>query len=195
MNCIHKKMTEQTPLNLKPTASSSRVGPRPVPTASLLKPWEFDYSPSPDGKDLNLLIMFHGLGTSARRIRLEDADLTQSLGDTKGPFFKLAKSFNLPGTAVLSLQAPTPCVPPRTSCSHAANPAQNTLLGDAGALLMVQHFRPDVQPITEPRPYTCDPTSTATPAGAGQPRGRMGPYGYPPVRVGSRRDDGARIGI
>lgn len=49
-------------IKLKPVeaeASSSK----PQPTKSLLKPWEFDYSPSPDGKDLNLLIMFHGLGT------------------------------------------------------------------------------------------------------------------------------------
>lgn len=50
-------------LNLKPVeneASSSK----PTPTPSVLKPWEFEYTPSKDGKDLNLLIMFHGLGKS-----------------------------------------------------------------------------------------------------------------------------------
>jgi hypothetical protein len=55
--------TMSSELNLKPVkneASSSR----PQPTASILKPWEFDYTPSKDGKDLNLLIMFHGLGKS-----------------------------------------------------------------------------------------------------------------------------------
>jgi hypothetical protein len=50
-------------LNLKPVKNGAS-GSRPQPTASILKPWEFDYAPSKDGKDLNLLIMFHGLGKS-----------------------------------------------------------------------------------------------------------------------------------
>ncbi|RSH82279.1 hypothetical protein EHS25_005989 [Saitozyma podzolica] len=79
-----------TPLNLRLAASSSSAGPRPIPTQSLLKPWTFDYTPSRDGKDLNLLILFHGLG------------------DSKGPFSKLGTSLNLPSTAVLVLNAPLP---------------------------------------------------------------------------------------
>jgi len=50
-------------LNLKPVKNEAS-GPRPQPSASILKPWKFDYAPSKDGKDLNLLIMFHGLGKS-----------------------------------------------------------------------------------------------------------------------------------
>ncbi|GAA5945731.1 hypothetical protein JCM3775_005898 [Rhodotorula graminis] len=46
------------------------------------------YSPSPDGVNLNLLVLLHGLG------------------DTAAPFAQLSKSLNLPQTAVLSLKAP-----------------------------------------------------------------------------------------
>jgi len=67
-------------------ASSSRT--KPVPSSSVLKPWDFDYAPSPDGKDANLLIMFHGMG------------------DTKTAFAGLGRQLNLPSTAILSLQAP-----------------------------------------------------------------------------------------
>ncbi|WWD19227.1 hypothetical protein CI109_103685 [Kwoniella shandongensis] len=78
-------------LNLRPVASSSSSSTsKPIPSPSLLKPWDFSYSPSPDGKDVNLMIMFHGLG------------------DTKAPFFNLAKQLNLPSTAILSLSAPDP---------------------------------------------------------------------------------------
>jgi len=58
-------------LNLRPVASSSS-GPKPVPSASHLTPWQFEYMPSPDKKDLNLVIMFHGLGmsSSVTRVRL-----------------------------------------------------------------------------------------------------------------------------
>ncbi|ORY35700.1 hypothetical protein BCR39DRAFT_511584 [Naematelia encephala] len=82
-----------TELNLRPVASSSSStssSSKPIPTSSLLKPWDFTYSPSQTGKDLNLLIMFHGLG------------------DTKLPFSNLGRQLNLPHTAVLSLQAPNP---------------------------------------------------------------------------------------
>ena len=50
-------------LTLRPVPSSSAAtGAKAIPTSSILKPWQFEYAPSPDGKDLNLLIMFHGLG-------------------------------------------------------------------------------------------------------------------------------------
>ncbi|KAI9474052.1 MAG: Phospholipase/Carboxylesterase-domain-containing protein [Benjaminiella poitrasii] len=49
---------------------------------------KFDYSPSQDGIDFNLLIFLHGLG------------------DTKKPFFNLGKKLQLPQTAILSVQAP-----------------------------------------------------------------------------------------
>ncbi|WWC63491.1 uncharacterized protein I303_106094 [Kwoniella dejecticola CBS 10117] len=83
-------------LNLRPidpSSSSSRKSKakaKAIPSASTLKPWDFSYSPSADGYDKNLLIMFHGLG------------------DSKIPFFNLAKQLNLPSTAVLSLSAPDP---------------------------------------------------------------------------------------
>ncbi|KAK4683598.1 hypothetical protein P7C73_g6640, partial [Tremellales sp. Uapishka_1] len=43
------------------SSSTSATSSKPIPTASILSPWDFSYQPSPDGKDLNLLIMFHGL--------------------------------------------------------------------------------------------------------------------------------------
>ncbi|WVQ79737.1 hypothetical protein IAT38_001837 [Cryptococcus sp. DSM 104549] len=80
-----------TSLNLRPVASSSTFQlSKPHPAPSLLKPWDFSYMPSPDGKDRNLLVMFHGLG------------------DTKAAFMNLAKQLNIPATAVLSLTAPDP---------------------------------------------------------------------------------------
>ncbi|WVF67496.1 hypothetical protein IAT40_002252 [Kwoniella sp. CBS 6097] len=80
-----------TSLNLKPVSSSgSQHKPKPHPTSSALKPWDFSYASSIDGSDKNLLIMFHGLG------------------DSKTPFFGLGKQLNLPSTAVLSLSAPDP---------------------------------------------------------------------------------------
>ncbi|KAK9763453.1 hypothetical protein K7432_009839 [Basidiobolus ranarum] len=48
----------------------------------------FQYSPSPDGVDENLLIFFHGLG------------------DTEKPFFQLGQSLKLPQTAIISIKAP-----------------------------------------------------------------------------------------
>ncbi|WWC71392.1 uncharacterized protein I206_105347 [Kwoniella pini CBS 10737] len=82
-----------TSLNLRPIASSSsssKSNQKPIPSPSSLAPWDFSYSPSPDGHDKNLLIMFHGLG------------------DSKIPFFNLGKQLNLPSTAILSLSAPDP---------------------------------------------------------------------------------------
>jgi hypothetical protein len=61
LDCTSTTMSSE--LNLKPVKDEAS-GSRPQPTASILKPWEFDYAPSKDGNDLNLLIMFHGLGKS-----------------------------------------------------------------------------------------------------------------------------------
>ncbi|KAK8854632.1 hypothetical protein IAR55_003371 [Kwoniella newhampshirensis] len=80
-------------LNLRPvdtSSSSSSSKTKAIPSPSSLKPWDCSYASSPDGKDVNLLIMLHGLG------------------DTKTSFFNLAKQLNLPSTAVLSLSAPDP---------------------------------------------------------------------------------------
>ncbi|KAK1927291.1 hypothetical protein DB88DRAFT_543735 [Papiliotrema laurentii] len=88
-------------LNLRPVQSSqtsSASSSKPIPAPSILKPWQFSYASSPDGKDLNLLIMFHGLG------------------DTKEPFANLGRQLNLPSTAVLSLQAPDPIPLMETPC-------------------------------------------------------------------------------
>ncbi|KAI9637618.1 uncharacterized protein MKK02DRAFT_36495 [Dioszegia hungarica] len=79
-----------TDLKLRPV-NDGASGSRPLPSASILRPWIFDYAPSPDGKDVNLLIMLHGLAR---------------IGDNKAPFAQLGKSLNLPCTAVLSLQGP-----------------------------------------------------------------------------------------
>lgn len=49
-------------LNLRSVSSSASPTSKPIPSPSLLKPWDFSYASSPDGKDRNLLIMFHGLG-------------------------------------------------------------------------------------------------------------------------------------
>lgn len=51
-------------LNLHPATPSRSIGKRPAPKAADLAPWTFQYASSPDGKDINLLIMFHGLGMS-----------------------------------------------------------------------------------------------------------------------------------
>jgi hypothetical protein len=56
-------------LNLRPVSSSTAAsGSKTIPTSSILKPWQFEYASSPDGKDLNLLIMFHGLGLSSENV-------------------------------------------------------------------------------------------------------------------------------
>ncbi|KIR54686.1 hypothetical protein I315_02567 [Cryptococcus gattii Ru294] len=81
-------------LNLRSVSSSASPTSKPIPSPSLLKPWDFSYASSPDGKDRNLLIMFHGLG--------------RSLGDNKMSFFNLAKQLNLPSTAIISLAALDP---------------------------------------------------------------------------------------
>ncbi|KAH9030502.1 hypothetical protein EDB85DRAFT_1426829 [Lactarius pseudohatsudake] len=66
-------------------ATRPKVKPPPQSTA-ISAP--FDYSPSDDGTDENLLVLLHGLG------------------DTHLPFGKLGRSFKLPQTATLALRAP-----------------------------------------------------------------------------------------
>lgn len=56
-------MSSSTPLTLKP-ATPTPAAKKAVPTRAQLAPWDFDYRSAPDGKDANLLIMFHGLGES-----------------------------------------------------------------------------------------------------------------------------------
>ncbi|KAF7720867.1 hypothetical protein EC973_005888 [Apophysomyces ossiformis] len=69
------------------SASSNNKAPRPDQTKCKLK---FDYAPSSDNVDLNLLILLHGLG------------------DTSKPFARLASKLKLPQTATLAVQAPEP---------------------------------------------------------------------------------------
>ncbi|KAI0796401.1 hypothetical protein BC629DRAFT_1592623 [Irpex lacteus] len=64
---------------------SLKVKPRPKSSAITVP---FDYNPSDDGTDENLLILLHGLG------------------DTHIPFGKLGRSLKLPQTATLALRAP-----------------------------------------------------------------------------------------
>lgn len=78
---LHLREAE-TPVD---AAARPRVKPPPQPTA-IAAP--FDYSPSDDGTDENLLVLLHGLG------------------DTHLPFGKLGRSFKLPQTATLALRAP-----------------------------------------------------------------------------------------
>lgn len=81
--------TMPPPINLRPIrATTPKI--HPPPTSST---WKFEYAPSHDGKESNLLLMLHGLG------------------DTCKPFFELGKQFKLPATCVLSLQAPFPYAP------------------------------------------------------------------------------------
>lgn len=105
-------------LNLRPVSSSASLISKPIPSPSLLKPWDFSYNSSPDRKDRNLLIMFHGLGRckvsrehyrDSQKYMLNNSKLiVRLLGDNKASFFNLAKQLNLPSTAVLSLTALDP---------------------------------------------------------------------------------------
>ena len=70
-------------------------------------PGQFFYVPSEDGTDENLLILLHGLGTTAVLYPvLKLIDNHGRSGDTHLPFAKLGKSLKLPQTAILSLRAP-----------------------------------------------------------------------------------------
>jgi len=67
------------------SSSGPRVKPPPKTNAISVP---FEYTPSDDGTDENLLILFHGLG------------------DTHVPFARLGKQLMLPQTATLALRAP-----------------------------------------------------------------------------------------
>lgn len=54
--------TVGTDLTLKPVQTSKSAGKKPALQKGDLAPWTCEYLPSGDGKDENLLIMFHGLG-------------------------------------------------------------------------------------------------------------------------------------
>ncbi|KAI7863418.1 Alpha/Beta hydrolase protein [Spinellus fusiger] len=71
----------------------------PLPQASKCQ-LVFDYQPSQDGIDLNLLILLHGLGISSC--------IFVNVGDTKAPFAKLGSHLKLPQTATMAVQAPFP---------------------------------------------------------------------------------------
>ncbi|KAJ9098179.1 hypothetical protein QFC21_004508 [Naganishia friedmannii] len=58
-----------TSLNLRPVASTGPTSTtHPAPQPSRIDPWKFQYSGSKDGKQANLLVMFHGLGANMRTL-------------------------------------------------------------------------------------------------------------------------------
>ncbi|CAH7690581.1 hypothetical protein BY996DRAFT_6417543 [Phakopsora pachyrhizi] len=74
-------------LDIKPTSTTSAS--KPYPQFNEIRPAPiFEYLPSLDGLDSNLLVILHGLG------------------DTEKPFVKLAQKLNLPQTAILTLRGP-----------------------------------------------------------------------------------------
>lgn len=80
---------------------SNRVKPRPKSSSI---PVPFDYCPSDDGTDENLLILLHGLGGPNGIFVAFISNMIT--GDTHIPFGKLGRSFKLPQTATLALRAP-----------------------------------------------------------------------------------------
>ncbi|EFP89677.1 uncharacterized protein PGTG_15640 [Puccinia graminis f. sp. tritici CRL 75-36-700-3] len=75
-------------LHLHPPTASRSAATKPAPSFPQLSPAPvFDYHPSADGIDSNLLIFFHGLG------------------DTQIPFSQLARKLKLPQTACMSIRA------------------------------------------------------------------------------------------
>ncbi|KAI8368232.1 Alpha/Beta hydrolase protein [Radiomyces spectabilis] len=70
----------------QPNVANNKA-PAPVQSKCTLR---FNYAPSQDGIDLNLLILLHGLG------------------DTMQPFANLGAKLKLPQTAILAVQAPEP---------------------------------------------------------------------------------------
>jgi hypothetical protein len=76
-------------LHLRETAQTAKTKPPPQPS---LIPVPYDYAPSDDGTDANLLILLHGLG------------------DTHQPFGRLGRQLKLPQTATLALRASHQCV-------------------------------------------------------------------------------------
>ncbi|RUP47208.1 hypothetical protein BC936DRAFT_146005 [Jimgerdemannia flammicorona] len=90
-----------------PTTSKNPKAKSPIPSATPLK---FQYTPSKDGVDLNLLILFHGLGKPKSRMRATRVQATDaapfSTGDTEKPFAQLGERLQLPQTATLAVRAP-----------------------------------------------------------------------------------------
>ncbi|KAJ8093503.1 hypothetical protein AAF712_002282 [Marasmius tenuissimus] len=79
----------ESEVHLRETSSSSLPRVKPVPKEGKEQiPTKFNYYPSDDGTDENLLILLHGLG------------------DTHIPFSKLGRQLKLPQTAILALRAP-----------------------------------------------------------------------------------------
>ncbi|ORY93081.1 Alpha/Beta hydrolase protein [Syncephalastrum racemosum] len=105
-------------LNVKSPSSQRGKATPPDKTKSKLR---FDYTPSKDGIDFNLLILFHGLA-----------------GDSKAPFTNLGKKLELPQTATLSIEGPEE-IPFMDGC-HAWYPAidmmTGSLLGPSSPLRM-----------------------------------------------------------
>jgi predicted esterase len=102
------------PLSQEPV---KKPAPDAVKLPGELSSLKFSYTPSPDGVDSNLLVLFHGLGKNgfeSESFSPLDLFLTAhvlqnhlaQLGDTQFPFHRLGTSFKLPQTAVLALRAP-----------------------------------------------------------------------------------------
>ena len=97
-------MSAQTLIVKEPISSTPRNKPTPK-SAGI--PVPFEYSPSDDGTDENLLILLHGLGIFPPPILHRSTLITHiGLGDTHKPFARLGKSLKLPQTATLALRAP-----------------------------------------------------------------------------------------
>ncbi|THG93809.1 hypothetical protein EW145_g8273 [Phellinidium pouzarii] len=101
-------------IHLKPsTSTSTSSAPRVKPAPDAFDvPVPFEYAPSNDGTDENLLVLLHGLGehtltswTTLLGITAEFMPL-RCLGDTHVPFAELGKQLRLPQTATLALRAP-----------------------------------------------------------------------------------------
>ena len=86
--CIRCTVSGQTEWRFEHSAPRSSLKTPPEARVFPSQFKNFDYCPSPDGTDANLLVMFHGLG------------------DSPTPFTKLGKQFSLPQTALLALRAP-----------------------------------------------------------------------------------------
>ena len=86
--CLRCNASGKTEWRFEHSAPPS--GPKTSPKRSTFpaRLQRFEYRPSPDGIDTNLLVFFHGLG------------------DSPAPFIKLGEQFALPQTALLALRAP-----------------------------------------------------------------------------------------
>lgn len=99
-------------INVKQVAKTNTVK-NPDPRKVKLS---FDYTPSADGINLNLLVLLHGLGNLKYYNSTSlNTHWTYPIGDSKKPFSNLGKQLKLPQTATLSVQAPEP-VPYMDGC-------------------------------------------------------------------------------